>query len=140
MHPFPGFPVPWETHVPDQQQQHYLEQQYQQEHHQQGWPRQQHTQTPFIHGGMTDFIPTRPATNTLTSSPPASLDWSSEIHPTGSYNVDWYLSQVLHHNPLTSTEGHGRQHVASLPDLEWAPPTEMPTTSSAHSDFGVTRR
>lgn len=140
MHPFPDLPVPWETHVPDQQQQqHYFEQQYQQEQHQQGWPGQQHTQTPSIHGSTTNFTPTWPVTNTLASSPPASLEWSTGIHPTGTYNIDWYLSQVLHHNPLASTEGHGRQHVASLPDLKRAPPTEMQSTSSAHSDFGVTR-
>ncbi|TLD09595.1 hypothetical protein E2P81_ATG10518 [Venturia nashicola] len=158
MHASLGFSVPWGMHTPDQEQQqqqqyqqlHYLQQQhpeqqhpepqYQLEHHQQSWPGQQHTQTPFSHGNTTNFVPTWPDTNTLNSSPPASLDWSSEMRPTGSYDVDWYLSQVLHHIPLGPTVGNAGLHVASLPDLERAPPTEMQSTSSAHSDFGVTRR
>jgi hypothetical protein len=148
MHPFSDFPIPWETHTPAQQQQQqqqqqqlqYPEPQYQLEHHQQSWPGQQSTQTLFNHGNTTDFIPSWPGTNTLTSSPQASLDWSTEMRPTGSYDVDWYLSQVLHHTPLGPTVSDAGLHVASLPDLEWAPPAEMQSTSSAHSDFGVARR
>ena len=135
---FPGFDDSnqWKQEC---QQQHPLEEpQYQQQEYQQTWLAQQHTQTQLTYDGMNSCVSTLPATLDLSS--PASLTGNPDSQVTGPYNTDWYLSHTLHHlNSLDPMVDNGECHVASLPDLEWTPSTEVQSTPSERSGFDVVR-